>query len=122
MRRVLPSSVCAPRHSKTAARTAGWLALALLALVVCVPAGAVVKTEPVPGTTVNTWTPDGTKVVPPEAVSGQVLIQLKAGTTDAQLQAALARRQGNLLKAVPSINTYLVSLPDGTSVTQGVAA
>lgn len=64
--------------------------------------------------------PGRMQVVPDLCVSGQCLVTLQPTATLAQFQAALARQGSRILKAYPRFRTYLVSLPPGTSVRQGV--
>ena len=66
--------------------------------------------------------PDGApKTIPDQAVAGQVVVELKAGTTQAEFDALLVKLNGSVLRAIPRFNQYVVSLPDGTSVLEGRA-
>ena len=56
-----------------------------------------------------------------EAASGQALVTLRPGTTADQFQAMLNRQGGAILKAMPEIGMFLVSLPDGVAVVDGAA-
>ena len=65
--------------------------------------------------------PGRPQVVPDLCVSGQCLVTLEPTVTPAQFQVTLDRLGGRVLQAFPRFRTFLVSLPEGTAVSQGVA-
>ncbi|MCD6361933.1 MAG: S8 family serine peptidase [Armatimonadetes bacterium] len=96
--------------------------IALTILAAAIPLFAAPGTEIVGPRTFVIAGPDGAlKTVPEEAVAGEVIIQLKPGTTPQQFQDALNRLQGQVLGAVPSCSMFKVKLPAGTSVNEGRA-
>jgi len=95
------------------------LSLALLALLV--PSFAANRTEVIPGPAVTVWTPTGPQMAPPEAVSSRVIIRVREGTTDDDIQQALDRNGATLIKSIPSIRTHVIGLEEGLSVPAGIA-
>ncbi|MBC7286630.1 MAG: S8 family serine peptidase, partial [Armatimonadetes bacterium] len=58
--------------------------------------------------------------VPDECVSGQCLIRISPTMTAAQFEEILRRRGARVLKAFPRYGIFLVSLPEGVAVRDGV--
>lgn len=113
------------RHSS--AHRASWsavtpaLVIAILAL--AVSALAAPRTEVVGPRTLKMMGPGGVlKTVPELAVAGEVIVQVRPGTSPQQLAEALARRGGTILGAIPSCGLYRVQLPAGSSVLEGRVA
>ncbi len=105
----------------TAACLCSSLIIVLLAGVLSPALGAPIETERMPGPGMRVWTGNAFVTKPPEAVAGQVLVQVRAGTTEAELAEALQRQGGTVLRSIPQIGMYVVSLPDGVSVLEGQA-
>lgn len=57
-----------------------------------------------------------------ECAAGQCLVRLQPGVTEEEFAALLAQQKGEVLKAFPRYGMFLVSLPEGVTVVQGVAA
>ncbi|MCX7599318.1 MAG: S8 family serine peptidase, partial [Armatimonadetes bacterium] len=101
------------------------LALVVIAVLVtlfpCLVQGQGLRTEVYSPRLIRVGPPGASQVVADLCVSGQCLVTLDPVVTAAQFQEALARRGGRILAAFPRLRTFLVSLPEGTSVRQGVA-
>ncbi len=82
---------------------------------------AQIKTEVVSPLTITTRVRGVPEVWRDEAASSQILVTVAPTVTAAQFQAMLDRQGGTLLKAMPEIRMYLVSLPGALSVVNGVA-
>jgi subtilisin family serine protease len=79
-------------------------------------------TEIVSGRTFRIMGPGGQmQTVPDLAISGQALVQLRAGTTAQQLEALLAATGCSVLNQYHTPGLLLLRLPAGTSVTQGTS-
>jgi hypothetical protein len=66
------------------------------------------------------WLNQRPQVLRDECVAGQCFIQLQPGVTIGQLREMLAEQGGQLLRAFPRYGLFLVSLPPGLSVREGV--
>ncbi|MCD6351166.1 MAG: S8 family serine peptidase [Armatimonadetes bacterium] len=108
-------------HSDRAVAAGCVLAL-ILAVAVAIPASAAsFRTE--------VWGPGAHRalingritVVPNECAAGQCLVRLSPWVSGQRFADMLARHNGRILKAFPRYRMYLVSLPEGTTVRQGVA-
>ncbi len=99
------------------------LAILITLLACAVGAVAAPKTEIVGPRLMTFRGADGMlKTAPHEAVSGEVLVQLKTQVTPVQFQEALARQGGTVLDGVAACGIYKISLPTGMSVVEGRAA
>lgn len=112
------------RRSGTYRRLPHHLLLALIFVFgLCAAAmGKPLKTEIIGPRTMTIRGPGGVpKVVREEAASGQLLVQLRPGTTPAQAAALLQRRKSTVISETGTPGLYVVSLPAGMTVPQGVA-
>lgn len=101
-----------------------WVLVATTVLVSTFPAlvwAQALRTEVYSPRLIRVGPPGRAQLVPDLCVSGQCLVTLEPTVTPAQFQAALARQGGRVLQAFPRLRMFLVSLPQGTAVSQGVA-
>ncbi len=94
----------------------------MLLLFVSVAASAPYETEVVsPKMFTATNAKGNNTVVRDEAVSGQVIARLRVGATEEQLQGLLDDTGTTLKKVIPNTSLVVIGLPEGMSVTDGVA-
>ncbi len=103
-----------PRRAVVLVAAIAAASIATIALAAAVP------TEVYSPQTIRILTPQGPKTVPILCASGRVLIRLRPGATAEQLREALQGMEGRILKAWPDLGLYMVSLPHGMSVREGV--
>lgn len=106
-------------------RSPAILAVVLALVFTCVVAQAAsplpLKTEVVGPRLFKAPAPGGgTQLVPELAVAGQALVQVRPGTTPAELAAALRAEGCVVLRAIPHTPLVLVGLPEGMSVSKGL--
>jgi hypothetical protein len=84
--------------------------------------GKPLRTEIIGPRTMTIRGPGGVpKMVHEEAASGQLLVQLRPGTTPAQAAALLQRRKSTVISETGTAGLYVVSLPAGMTVPEGAA-
>ncbi|MEA3402036.1 MAG: S8 family serine peptidase [Armatimonadota bacterium] len=98
------------------------IALAFIVLIGATALAANIETEVVSPKMVRVPAPGGGfRLVPDEAASGQLLVQVAANATMADITAALQKHECSLQQIIPHTPIAVVELPAGMSVTEGVS-